>query len=51
MKVSIKEKRLNALYDYSRRTSKQRDLLELLLAIIPHSTVKKVCEELNLKIK
>ena len=51
MTKSIREKRLDALYDYSRMTSKTNELLQLLLAIISHKQIKQVCQELNIKIK
>ncbi len=48
----IKTRRIQALYNYKNNSSSnQKELLELLLAIIPHSIVKQTVEELNIKLE
>jgi hypothetical protein len=48
---SIKERRLKAIYEFSRTTSGKDDLLDFLLAIVSHRQIKQACEELGIEIK
>jgi len=52
MKKSIKERRLDAIYNFKNcSNSTQRDeLLELLLAMATHAQIKEAVEQLNIPI-
>ncbi len=47
----IEQRRLSALYLYKNNSNsrQQKELLELLLAVIPHHIVKEVVENLQIK--
>ena len=51
MKLSIQEKRLQALYDYvsCSTDSRRKEVLTLLVAIISNKQIKIVVEELGIK--
>lgn len=53
IKSSIKEKRLSALYNYSNCTtsSKQKQLLSFILAIVNDRQIKEIVEYFNIKVK
>jgi hypothetical protein len=48
---SIRERRLDALYKYKdhSNSNSRRDLLDFLVAIIPHSLVKEVVEHFDME--
>ncbi len=52
MKKPIKERRLDAIYDYRHYStdSKRSELLDLLLAIASHRVIKEVVEELGIMV-
>lgn len=52
-KKSIQQRRLDAVYKYryNSNSTQQKELLDLLLAMVPHSVIKDIVQELNLKIE
>jgi len=51
-KRSIRLRRLDALYKYAENVNskEQRELVGLFLAIVSHRTIKKVVEDLEIKV-